>query len=141
MGFDYKDPDFGFFDDVIELASFTYEAWVRNGVWVDESGVARDKYRKTEVRGSLQAYRKTMSYPTTAGVVTSSRDGKFYVRYCVTLDEGDLIRKGQLLYRLTNPSDYDFAGVRNFDIVRLGTTELKQFAFFDEKGEFLSEWS
>jgi len=125
--YDYKDPDFGFFDDVIELASFTYDAWVQTGVSIDDNGMERTKYKKIQIRGSLQTYRKTMEYTSSVGVITSSRDGKLYVRYDVPISEGDIVRKGTNYFRVTNPNDHDYAGVKNFDVVRLGLAEQKEF--------------
>lgn len=129
--YDYRDPDFGFFDDVIELASYNYDAWIKRNPTHQTDGTIKYDYQKVTIRGSLQAFKRQFEYSTSGESGVVLRDGKFYGKHTLNLGEGDVIRKGSNYYRVSNEADYDYAGVKNWDIIRLGIAEIREYPFIE----------
>lgn len=127
---DYRDIDFGWLDDVIELASFNYYAYVKYDANINLDGTTQNIYKRHIVRGSLQTYRKRRNYSNDGETPNvSSREGKFYTRYDVVLNEGDIIQKNSDFFKIKNPSDFDYAGVRNYEVERMEIDEIENFDF------------
>ena len=126
----YRDRDFGFFDDVIKLASFKYPAYIVYDSKINIDGTKTYLRKKIEITGSLQTYRRRRNY-NNDGPATSRREGKFYSDYTNKLSEGDIIQKNDEFYIITDMDDYDYAGVRNYPVERLGMDEIHKYNFFE----------
>lgn len=130
MDFDYRDPDFyGIFDDVIATFSFDYWAYIKTNPRINPEGTMVYEQVKYKIRGSLQAFRKTRVFGNPDSPIVSSRDGRFYATYDVKLKEGDVIRKEDKFYKVIPTEDYDYAGVRQYDIIRVGYDEIVNYDF------------
>lgn len=128
----YKDIDFGWLDDVIDRASFVYYAFVVANKYIDPEGSEKVTYARYRIKGSLQTYRRDRRYDTDGtNSNMSGRVGKFYAKYNVRLNENDLIQRmdNGITYRVTKVSDFDYVGVRNYEVERLGVDELKRYDF------------
>lgn len=128
----YKDIDFGWLDDVIDRASFTYYAFVISNKYIDQDGSEKVSYVRYKIKGSLQTYKRNRNWDQDASSSNvSGRLGKFYAKYNVRLNENDLIQRmdNGITYRVTQVSDYDYAGVRNYEVERLGIDELMRYDF------------
>jgi len=128
----YKDVDFGFLDDVIDKASFPYYAFVISNKYIDPDGSEKVTYTRYTINGSLQTYKRNRRYDTDASQANvSGRTGKFYAKYNVQLNENDLIQRmdNGHTYRITQVADYDYVGVRNYEVERVGIDELKRYDF------------
>lgn len=129
---DYRDVDFGWLDDVIDRASFVYYAYVVSNKYIDPEGAEKVSYIRYTVRGSLQTYKRNRKWDGDGSTSnTSGRTGKFYAKYNVRLNENDIIQRidNGITYRITEVSDYDYAGVRNYEVERLGIDELIRYDF------------
>lgn len=128
----YRDIDYGWLDDVIDRASFSYYAFVITDKYIDVDGSEKVNYTRYLIRGSLQTYKRSRRYDSDGSSSNASgREGKFYAKYNVKLNENDLIQRldnGQT-YRVTQVADYDYVGVRNYEVERLGIDELKEYDF------------
>lgn len=133
---DYRDVDFGFLDDVIDKASFKLFAYVARDIYISADGREKTKYARYTFMGSLQAYSRRRNYDADGGKPnTSSREGKLWAKYNVVLKEGDLVQKRNEYYRITQVHDYDYAGVRKYEVERIGLDEIQTYNF----GEFLED--
>jgi hypothetical protein len=129
---DYRDIDFGFLDDVIDRASFQYYVFVIGNKTIAPDGSERVTYVRYTINGSLQTYKRSRTYDTDGNKSNiSGRTGKFYAKYNVILNENDLIQKTDdgTTYRVTQVHDYSYAGVRNYEVERLGLDEIKRYNF------------
>lgn len=128
----YKDIDFGWLDDVIDKASFPYYAFVVSNKYIAPDGSEKVEYKRYKITGSLQTYKRRRSYESDTGN-KSSRDGKFYAKYNVKLKENDLIQRldNGVTYRVTQIANYEYAGVRNYEVERLGVDEVRRYNFND----------
>lgn len=127
---DYRDVDFGFLDDVIDRAAFKLYAFVISNKFIGADGSEQVSYTRYEFTGSLQAYARTRRYDTDgSGPNMSGRAGKLWAKYNVVLKEGDLVQKQDNFYRITQVFDYDYAGVRKYEIERLGSDEIQRYDF------------
>ena len=57
------------------------------------------------------------------------RQGKFYCKYNVKLNVGDIIQKHDMHFRVTEVEDYDYGGIRQYIIERLGYEEIITYNF------------
>lgn len=131
---DYQDVDFGWLDDVIDRASFAYYAFVVSNKYIDEDGSEKVSYTRYKIKGSLQTFKRTRSWDEDGSSSNKSgRTGKFYAKYNVRLNENDLIQRmdNGITYRVTQIADYDYVGIRNYEIERLGIDELIRYDFTD----------
>lgn len=115
---------YGFFDPALSKYSFELTAYIRTGVSRTDTGRIVDSFTETKVRGSLQTFHKTFDFSGDASN-TSSRDGKFWCKSYVIVDDGDLLKDDDQIFRLTNKHDYGFAGFKTFDCIRLRQDEVK----------------
>lgn len=130
--FNYRDNElFGQLDDVIESASFDYYVYVKTPQGISPEGVMLYKRRRYVVRGSLQVWRKTYSYGSADNPNNSKRDGKFYARYNVKLNEGDVIQKNDNFFKIVGHDDFDYGGVRQYAVERIGYDEVVRYNFAD----------
>jgi len=126
------DVDFGFLDDVIDRASFPYYAFVISNKYIDPDGSEKVSYTRYTINGSLQTYKRNRRYDTDASSANAAgRGGKFYAKYNIRLNENDLIQRmdNGFTYRITQIADYDYAGVRNYEVERVGLDELQRYDF------------
>lgn len=114
----------GFFDPALSKYSFEMTAYIRTGVTRTDTGRIIDSFTETKVFGSLQTFHKTFDFSGDASN-SSSRDGKFWCKRHVIVDDGDLIKDDGQIFRLTNKHDYSFAGFKQFDCIRLRQDEVK----------------
>jgi hypothetical protein len=129
---DYRDVDFGFLDDAIDRASFQYYIFVAGNKTIAPDGSERVTYVRYTINGSLQTYKRSRTYDSEGSKANiSGRAGKFYAKYHVILHENDLIQKldDGVTYRVTQVNDYSYAGVRNYEVERLGLDEIKRYNF------------
>lgn len=129
---DYKDIDYGWLDDAIDLASFKYYAFVQSSAYIDIDGSEKASFTRYLINGSLQTYVRSRSYSEDASKPNvSSRDGKFFAKNDVVLNEGDLIQRldNGLTFIITQVKDYDYVGIRNYDVARLGLDEMRKYDF------------
>lgn len=120
----YIDPDFGFFDDVIEQVLAPMDAWIASGAHIDESGIERIRFKKRKIRAHLQAYSRQEQPANGVGPSVTVRLGKLYLGYDTKLNEGDIVRHKSNYYRLKDPTDYDYVGVQYYEVVRIGLGEV-----------------
>lgn len=128
----YKDIDFGWLDDVIDRASFVYYAFVVSNKYIDQDGSEKVTYTRYKIKGSLQTYKRNRNWDQDASSSNvSGRTGKFYAKYNVRLNENDLIQRMDdgTTYRVVQVADYDYVGVRNYEVERLGIDELMRYDF------------
>lgn len=129
---DYKDIDYGWLDDAIDLASFKYYVFVQSNKFIKEDGSEGSILTRYIVNGSLQAYKRRRTYSEDGSKPNiSGREGKFYAKHDVILNEGDLIQRidNGLTYMITQVNDYDYVGVRNYEVLRLGLDETRKYDF------------
>jgi len=134
----YRDADYGFFDDVITRVSFPHTCYIKQSVKQNEIGEDVIIFRTVIIPGSLQAFRKSFNFNTDGNPNFSQRDGKFFCLAKYKLTVGDMVRKGEYIFRIVSENDYDYAGVRNYDVVRLAPDEIQTYdfdAFEDENFE------
>ena len=128
----YKDVDFDWLDDVIDRASFPYYAFVVSNKYIDQDGSEKVTYTRYKIKGSLQTYKKNTKWDQDGSSSNvSGRTGKFYAKYAVRLNENDLIQRmdNGITYRVIQTSDFDYVGVRNYEVERLGIDELMRYDF------------
>lgn len=113
---------FGYFDKALDKVSFIYPAYIKTDLIMGDKGEYVDEYTEVEIQGSLQAFARSQTY-SPDGVNFTNRDGKFFCKYHIELNEGDLIKKGNLMFQIKELTDYDFHGVRVYNLVRLGLDE------------------
>ena len=119
---DYRGSLFGYFDKGLDRVSFIYTAYIKTDVIMNDEGIYMDEYTEIDIQGSLQAFTKSQTY-SSDGVNFSSRDGKFWCKYNIELNEGDIIKKNNTLFQIKEVTDYDFHGVRVYNLTRLGIDE------------------
>lgn len=133
---DYRDPHwFGQLDDV--LREFETPLWLYRvtGKRIMADGSTHMTKKKYKIYGSLQTWRKTKNY-SEDGVHTSSRAGKLLVRYSYKIQEDDIIQKNNEFYKVVgDANDFDYAGVHDFAVERIGLAEIHDYKF----DEFLEE--
>lgn len=127
---DYRDPEiYGKLDDVIEAFSYDFWAFVKSPKGLNPEGAMTYNRRKYKIRGSLQAWKKTYRYGESENANTSVRTGKFYCKYNVKLNVGDIIQKHDMHFRVIEVEDYDYGGIRQYIIERLGYEEIITYNF------------
>lgn len=129
---DYRDVDFGWLDDVIDKASFPYYAFVITGKTIAANGSEVPSYTRYIINGSLQAFKRSRRYGEDQNNANASgRGGKFYAKYDVILKEGDMLQRmdNGITYRVTQVADFDYVGVRNYEVERIGIDELQNYDF------------
>lgn len=135
---DYRDVDFGWLDDVIDHFSFKYYAYIKQERITDIDGTDRWRYRRIIVEGSLQVFNKQINY-NNEGINSSVRKGKFYTKYQYKLSEGDMIQKKNEYFLIKDSSDYDYMGVRNYEVERIDNAETFLYNFIDGIEEKFSD--
>lgn len=134
--FIYRDEElYGQLDDVIERASFNYWVFVKKPEGVDPEGKVIYSKRRFIIRGSLQTWTKQTTYGEDSNPNISKRDGKLYTKYNVKLNIGDIIMKNNDRYRITDLEDFDYGGVRQYHVTRLGHDEITEYNFDDYREE------
>lgn len=118
----FKGSLFGYFDKGLDRVSFIYTAYIKTDIVIGDEGERIEEYTEIDIQGSLQDFAKTQTY-SLDGVNFSSRDAKFWCKYNIELNEGDLIEKNRRMYQVKELVDYDFHGVRVYTLVRLGIDE------------------
>lgn len=130
--FDYRDPElYGKLDDVIESLSFNYYVYVKTPMGINPEGVEIYKRRKYLIRGSLQTWKKRHTYGSEDNPNNSKRDGRFYSKYNVKLNEGDIIQKNDNYFKVIDHDDFDYGGVRQYSVERVGYDEIVRYNFED----------
>lgn len=124
MAENYHGPHFGYFNKAIDKVGKLYTTYIKTDVVQEADGSYVEQFTKTTVFGSLQDFHKKQTY-SIDGSNLSSREGKFFCKYEVNLYEGDLIKKNDRMYRVTDMDDYDFHGVKVYSVVRLGLDETR----------------
>lgn len=132
---DYRDIDFyGKLDDVITEFERPLILYRITGKSIGPDGSTIETKKKYNIEGSLQTWRRTRNY-SEDGTHTSSRTGKLLVRYQYKLKEGDIIQKNDEYYRIVDVNDFDYAGVHDFPVERIGMDEVQRYNF----DEYLEE--
>lgn len=128
--FSYRDDEiFGQLDDVIERTSFNYYVYTKTPTGISPEGVETYRRRKYIIRGSLQAWKKRYTYGSEDNPNNSSRDGRFYARYNVKLNVGDIIQKEDNYFKILDLDNYDYGGVRQYSVQRIGYDEIIHYNF------------
>lgn len=135
MPVDYRDNDFfGKLDNVLKEFERELTLFRITGKSIGPDGSTIETKKKYTIFGSLQTWRRTRNY-SEDGAHTSSRTGKLLVQYQYKLKDGDIIQKNDEYYRIVDTNDFDFAGVHDFAVERIGMDELQRYNF----DEYLEE--
>lgn len=135
MPVDYRDNDFfGKLDNVLKEFERELTLFRITGKSIGPDGSTIETKKKYTIFGSLQTWRRTRNY-SEDGTHTSSRTGKLLVQYQYKLKDGDIIQKNDEYYRIVDTNDFDFAGVHDFAVERIGMDELQRYNF----DEYLEE--
>lgn len=126
---DYRDDYFfGKLDDTLGYFEKPLTLYRITGKSLGPDGSIIETKKKYEIMGSLQTWRRTRNY-SEDGVHTSSRSGKLLVRYQYKLKDGDIVQKNNEYYRIVDTNDFDYAGVHDFAVERMGMDEIQKYNF------------
>lgn len=127
--FDYKDPEiYGMFDDIIVKESRPYYAYINNKPYMLPDGTRKYVKNKFLVYGSLQTWKSSRTYDAD-GIRSSIRVGKFYTVNNYNLKANDVIQKNNEFFTIKQVADYDNAGVRTYEVERIGLDEIVKYDF------------
>lgn len=126
---DYRDPDFyGKLDDALFEFEKPLILYRITGKTRGPDGSIIETKKRYDIKGSLQTWRRKRNYSDDS-VHTSSREGKLLVRYQYKLKDGDIVQKEDNYYRIVDTNDYDYAGVHDFAVERIGMDEIQRYNF------------
>lgn len=121
-----------FFYPAIELFSFNYTAFIKNGQTLDEEGNRHDRFQQVTIRGSLQSQGSRKQYKTDGNSYEKSY--RFYCKSLYRIDKDDFIRYKHQWLKVTDVTDIDEYGCRECSLSEVMITGYKDL---DEYNDYI----
>jgi len=122
-----------YFNDLINMFGFNYDAYIVVGIERDDYGIQKSKFNKMNIFGSLQTQGLRKVQRNDGNYTVESY--KFYCSSLYRLNEGDFIQYQNKLLHITAVFSYDEYGVREVDLER---TQLDNHRDLQEFVKFIS---